>query len=55
MTDSERLELLRIQAKENIPKLAKLVDGCSDVKLIAFIQNVLDDYMLNVCKLGRSN
>jgi hypothetical protein len=50
----ERLEEHRSRANKHLPKLAEIVNATKDSEFIAFMTEVLDDYMLNVCKLGRS-
>ena len=52
--DDERLQAYREDAKRNLPKLSILLKNANDPELSIFMQNVIDDYMLNVCKLGRS-
>lgn len=51
----EDLKSERDKANKHLPKLALLINDMpeKDGEFIAFIQDMVDDYMLNVCKLGR--
>lgn len=51
---NEELEQLRACAKKHLPKLAEIVNATKDNEFIGFMSDVLDEYMMNVCKLGRS-
>jgi len=57
MDDSEYLEAKRLAANKNLIKLGELLKNAQqdplDPELIEFIQEVIDHYMLNVCRLGR--
>lgn len=47
------LEEVRTEALLCLPRLAQLLDTVDDPELKTFLQKVLDDYMLNVCRLDR--
>jgi aspartate ammonia-lyase len=49
----EILEQQRSIAKENLKKLEKLMEGQQDMEFICFINNVVESYMMNVCRLCR--
>ena len=54
---NEGLEEKREQANKHLPKLAKIIntEAAGDFEFLGFVQQIVDDYMLNVCKLGRRN
>jgi hypothetical protein len=51
----EDLKVKRDMANKHLPKLAALIANMPepDIEFTRFIQYMVDDYMLNVCKLGR--
>ena len=49
------LEQKRETTQKHLPKLVELVNGTTDYEFITFVQDMVDNYMMNVCKLGRSN
>lgn len=55
MKNYDNLEVLRTRAKRCLPILKSLVEQKNNPELTEFVRDVLDDYMLNVCLLGRSD
>lgn len=49
----EGLEETREFARKQLPKLKKVIDDTKDQELIYFVQQAVDSYMANVCRLGR--
>ena len=44
----------RALARTHLPKLAEIVDATNDTAFVAFMQMVMDDFMINVCQLANS-
>ena len=51
--EDEELEELRAWANEHLPRLGELVNKTKDPKFIAFMQYVVDSFMMHECRLGR--
>lgn len=49
----EGLEETREFARKQLPKLKKLIEDTKDRELMYFVQEAVDCYMMNVCRLGR--
>jgi hypothetical protein len=52
-SEEKRLEAKRKRAKKNLPKLEKLLKQQNDLAFTAFMQDVMDAYMMHECYLAR--
>lgn len=53
VTEAEYMKAKRVEADKSLPKLGELLKKANDPELTEFMQEIVDHYMLNVCKLGR--
>lgn len=53
MHQEKALDEQRAFANKHLPTLAKLVDPQEDAEFKYFVQEMVDHYMANVCRLGR--
>lgn len=47
------LKEVRARANRHLPTLQKIVEETKDGAFVGFVQDITDNYMANVCKLGR--
>jgi len=52
MTENEFIKIKREEAKKFLPMLKESLEG-KDPELIQFIQEVVDNYMMNICKVAK--